>query len=79
MKNNIFPTVHDNIVERCIKPILHILSMVPNIDDLVKERKSVMLDYDFYKEKLHSMHAQLASQSKHKSVNDVAASYQVCI
>ena len=76
--------VYDSILEKCIKPIIAILNLVPNIDIKVKERKTILLDFDFYKEKLQSMHTQLANNTSKMRLStgvgsqaEIADSYQV--
>jgi hypothetical protein len=41
-------------IDRCVKPIESILSIVPLINEKVSERKNSLLDYDFYKSKQQS-------------------------
>ena len=84
MTTTLRAAVYDSILEKCIKPIIFILNLVPNIDNKVKERKTILLDFDFYKEKLQSMHTQLANNASKMRLSagvssqaEIADSYQV--
>lgn len=50
--DNIRPAAHDVIKEKCIAPVLYILSQVPSIDSKYQQRRSLLIDHDFYKSRL---------------------------
>lgn len=59
--------LHQNIrtllIEKCVKPTAYILNQLPAIDAKVAERKRILLDYDYFKAKLHRQHESLANSN----------------
>jgi hypothetical protein len=51
------PSVRETFVNRCLKPTISILSLVPAISEQVQERRTVMLDFDSYKAKIQKEHS----------------------
>ena len=57
MNHIVRPSVRDVFVHRCLKPTIAILSLVPEINAKVQERKTVLLDFDSYRAKVQKEHA----------------------
>lgn len=46
------PSVREMFTNRCLKPLLAVLSLVPPINDLITSRKTMLLDFDSFRAKL---------------------------
>ncbi|RYH32309.1 hypothetical protein EON65_00825 [archaeon] len=46
------PAVKETFSERCMQPLLGILALVPQINEKLQQRKTLLLDYDAYKAKM---------------------------
>lgn len=46
------PAIKETFTNRCLQPVLAILSLVPPIQDRLQQRKALLLDYDAHKAKI---------------------------
>lgn len=72
MQQDISPIIKNTFSKRCIKPVVNILSLVPTVQDLIQERKTLLLDFDAYKSRIQKEHA-AGRDSTHRSVAKKAA------
>ena len=52
LKNIIQPSVKELFINRCLKPLLSILALVPPINEQILSRKTMLLDFDSFRAKL---------------------------
>jgi hypothetical protein len=72
VQKHVQPTVHETFTNRCLKPVVGILSFVPELHDQLQQRKNYLSDFDTYKNKIQKEHA-AGRDNSHPNVMKKAA------
>lgn len=57
IQRQVQPAVHETFTNRCLKPVVGILSIVPDLNEQLQQRKNFLADFDNYKSKIQKEHA----------------------
>jgi hypothetical protein len=51
------PLIHETFVDRSLKPVVGVLSLVPDLNEQLQQRKAQLMEFDTYKAKIQKEHA----------------------
>lgn len=72
IQRHLQPLVHETFTNRCLTPVVNILSLVPDLNEQMQQRKIQLLDFDSCRIKIQKEHA-AGRDSSHPNVQKRAA------